>query len=193
MQQSKPANRPTILVMTILLLGALFCIVYGASLFFTRGIPTVYWFVAPNIYAAPFIITTLGLSLLALIVIRIFRRFQFGLFVIASAFSCMCLFSLYWGSMTHQDSIAFNGHTYHLALSDDAQWSDYILCECDSWGLLCRCHAFYTRSLGGRPYTNTLSIDNATDELHVNAGKDVIYTYGATQRCFPVDGVCLDK
>ena len=193
MRQSKPAKWPTMLAITILLFSALSCIVYGISLYFTRGIPTVYWFVAPNIYVVPFIIITLGLSLLALITVRIFRRFQFGFFVIAGAFSCMCLFSFYWGSMTHQDSIAFNGRMYHLALSDDAQWSDYVLCECDSWGLLCRCHTFYTRSLSGRPYTNTLSVDNATNELRVTAGKNVIYAIGATRRCFPIGGECLDK
>ncbi len=193
MRQSKPAKRSTTLVITSLLISAVFCIGYGISLYFTRSLPTIYWFVAPNIYVAPFIFITLGLSLLALIVVRIFRRFQFGLFVIATAFSCMCLFSLYWGSMTHQDTITFNGRMYHLALSDDAQWSDYILCECDAAGILCQCRAFYSRSLLGRPYTNTLSIDNTTTELHVNAGKDVIYTYGATQHCFSLDGICLDK
>ncbi len=101
MRQSKPAKRSTTLVITILLISAVFCIGYGISLYFTKGLPTIYWFVAPNIYVAPFIIITLGLSLLALIVVRVFRRFQFGLFVIAAAFGCMCLFSLYWGSMTH--------------------------------------------------------------------------------------------
>jgi hypothetical protein len=193
MQQSKSAKRPTTLAITILLIITLSCIVFGISLYFTKGFPIVYWFVAPNIYVVPFIIITLGLGFLALIMVRIFRRFQFGLFVIAGVISCLCLLSFYWGSMTHQDSIAFSGHVYHLALRDDAQWSDYVLCECDNSGILCQCHAFYSRYILGRPSSNTLSADNATNELRVTIGKDVIYTYGATQRCFPVDGVCLDK
>jgi hypothetical protein len=193
MQQSKPINQRRVLAITVPLIISLSCIIYGTSLYLTRDTPIVYWFVAPNVYVVPFIIISLGLGLLALIVMQIFRRVQVGLFVIAGALSCMCLFSLYWGSMTHQDTITFNGSMYHLALSDDAQWSDYILCECDVTGILCRCHAFYSRPFLGRPHTNTLSVDNMTNELQVKAGYDVIYTYGATQRCFDVDGVCLDK
>jgi hypothetical protein len=105
----------------------------------------------------------------------------------------MCLFSLYWGSMTHQDTVTFNDRIYHLALSDDAQWTDYILCECDATGILCQCHAFYSRPFLGRPSTNTLSVDNMANELQVKAGNDIIYTYGVTQRCIGVDGMCLDK
>jgi hypothetical protein len=193
MQQSKPAKWPTIFAITILSSTILFCVWGGISLFATRSIPVVYWLVAPNIYVAMFISIALGLSLVALMIVRIFRKFQTVLFVLAVVFSCLGLFAFYQGSMAHQDSIAFNGHVYHLALRDDAQWSDYILCECDSSGILCQCHAFYSRHLFGRPASNTLSVDNTTNEIHVKAGNDIIYTYGAAQRCFPVDGECLDK
>jgi hypothetical protein len=193
MPQPGPTKWPTVFALAILSFSILFCVSGGMNLFTTRGIPVVYRLVAPNIYVAVFIITTLGFSLLALIVVRIFRRFQIALIVLAVVFSCVGLFVFYQGSIAHQDSIAFNGHVYHLALRDDAQWSDYVLCECDSLGILCRCHAFYSRHILGRPYTNTLSVDNQMNELHINAGKDTVYIFGATQRCFPVDGVCLDK
>jgi hypothetical protein len=193
LSQSKPAKWPTALAIVILLFSILFCAWGGMSLFATRGIPVVYWLVTPNIYVVLFLITALGIGLLALMVTRIFRRFQFGLFVIAVVFSCVGLFSFYWGSWVHQDSIAFNSHVYHLALRNDSKWSDYILCECDSWDVVCRCHAFYSRYTSGRSSTNTLSIDNTTNELWVNAGKDVDYIYGATQHCFSVDGYCHDK
>jgi hypothetical protein len=191
--QPKPAKWPTVFAIAILLFSILFCIWGGISLFATRDMPVVYWLVAPNIYAAVFIITALGVSFLAVMITRIFRKFWIGFLVLAVVFGCGGLFAFYQGSLAHQDSIAFKGHMYHLALRDNTQWSDYVLCECDSSGILCQCHAFYSRYILGRPNTNTLSIDTTANALRVNAGKDVIYTYAGTPRCFPVDGVCLDK
>jgi hypothetical protein len=193
MQKSPPAKWPTQFARIVLLFSALFCVWGGMSLFATRGIPILYALVAPNIYVVLFTTAALGLSLLALMIVRIFRKFWVGLFVVAVVFSCAGLYSLLLGSMEHQDSIAFKGRVYYLALRDDAQWSDYVLCECDGAGLMCRCQSFYSRYSGGRPRTNTFSVDEATNELHVNAGKDVIYKLGATSQCFSVDGYCTDK
>lgn len=163
------------------------------SLFATRDIPVIYWLVAPDFKVVLFIIAALGLAFLALMAARIFRKFHVGLYSVAIVFSCAGLFLLFQGSMAHQASIALNDRVYHLALREDGQSSTYILCECDRADLLCRCHSFYKRSMFGRPYTNTLNVNTATNKLEVRAGEDVIYIDGASPQCFAIEGYCLNQ
>jgi len=192
-EQPKPAKWPSRFASTLLLFSVLVCGWGGMSLFSTSKIPVFYWAVAAVGNWGLLVLVGAWLSLILLIVVRIRWKFHVGMLVGSAFFVCAGTFGLFWGGMSHVDSVTFNGHVFHLALREDGKWSSYILCECDSVGLFCHCHAFYERYMVGQPATNSLVVDNGPNELTVRAGDDIIYQVSASTQCYEIEGYCLDR
>ena len=183
----------------VLLLSLLYCVGAWRGLQVpVKGVLTLYLHVLfYNSIVFPIAMMVL-LNLFVLMVIRIFRRFSIALWLGVGLFICGGLFVQYLVGYTHLDSAELNGHVYHLGeKSSEADEYSYTLCECDGWGLFCRCNDFYwVTGFSYPPASWRLNVDHSANELRVQVNDVMIYSYGESPRCYerlPVYGGCIKQ
>ncbi|MEP7357785.1 MAG: hypothetical protein ABI847_11130 [Anaerolineales bacterium] len=140
-------------------------------------------------YAAITLATTvllLAAFLLALWIPRVIGRtpgvwrggLPVALALVGSVLACMATLPQVVVTYRHVDRAELAGHIYQLGVRYAADGNNaYILCDCDRWGLLCRCRAL---AEAGKPVFQErprLLADAGDGSLTITAGSETVYHF----------------
>jgi hypothetical protein len=129
-------------------------------------------------------------TLIILITERFKIKILIPLVLLTIFFICGQLGLSYLDSYVEIDRLSFNNHQYYLGLDENIkQDQTAMLCECDSLGLLCKCHYFYwAKSLDlSYPPLLHLTADYQANTVKVSRADHLVYQYSeASQICFPI-------
>ena len=168
-----------------LLLGALYAVLSRQSL---TGGAVFYPAVMLYNYTAETLSTAVLLLALTLVGLWIpqalGRRPRFGLNGLAVVLALAGTSLACWGTLPqvfapylHVGRATLGGHVYQLGIRYAASGDNaYVLCECDSSGLTCRCHDL---PAAGKPVTaQTQLLANPADgTLTIQAGQQTVYRF----------------
>jgi hypothetical protein len=153
----------------------------------------VYW---PTYFPFPCsCLLGMAVSPFILIPVLLLTRFQWKhcAFLFAAVVVCAStgsFFELF--SASHLASTRLDEHVYHVAQATNSHGLvDYKLCKCCRGDILCECHEFYRDRSGVEAVS--LIADSAANELHIEIGGKLIYTYGIRPRCHTQDGCWFTK
>ena len=180
------ANWMLVLAVPALLLGVVYLVLGrqnltgGAAVFY----PAVMFY---NVTAEPLstAILLVGATLLGLWVPQALgRRPRAGLNGLAVALALAGTVLACWGTLPqvfspylHLSRATLDGHVYQLGIRYAASGDDvYVVCTCDSSGLMCQCHELPAAGQPAQAQTQLVA-DPATGTLTIQAGPQMVYRF----------------
>ncbi len=172
-----------------LLFSMLYCAGIALGLAFvhsdrTTAYPIIYFY-----NNTAFLITTIAaITLVILIVVRIFKRLRlwpFALAVLLLLIGSAFLWNFYYEEL---DTISFRDHVYHLGINGEPPFAfaefTYVLCECDRADILCQCHDFYWTRGTLALTAMRLVVDQAAQQVKAVVNDTTIFINSNPPQCY---------
>jgi hypothetical protein len=101
-----------------------------------------------------------------------------GLALVGSLLACMSMLPQVVVTYRHIDRAELAGHMYQLGVRYSADGNNaYILCDCERFGLVCRCRALAEAGLPVFQERPRLLADSGDGSLTIMAGQETVYHF----------------